>query len=118
MKLNTKNKNFIIYQSFKNKIPIRDISKKFNYSTNGIRKIINMYNKNEQNTDILEISIMGKTLGLRQSEIDHIQKTLHAYGYNSNNDGWRDLLPEDLYEIPNLDPWYVDVIWMAQRIND
>ena len=116
MKFNPKNKNFIIYQAFKSRIPIRDVSKKFNYSISGIRKIINMYKKNEQNTDILEISIVGKALGLRQSEIDYIQKTLHAYGYNGNDDGWRDLLPEDLYEIPNLDPWYVDVIWMAQRL--
>ena len=117
MRLNLKDKPFMIYQAFKSKIPLRDISNKSYYSISGIRKIINMYNQNEHSIDIPEINIIGKAVGLRESEIKHIQKTLQKYGYSGRDNGWKDLLPEDLYEIPNLDPWYVDIIWLAQHID-
>ena len=76
-----------------------------------------MYNQDEHAIDIPEINIIGEAIGLRDSEIKHIQKILQTYGYSGRDNGWQDLLPEDLYEIPNLDPWYVDIIWLAQHID-
>jgi len=117
MRINLKNRSFIVYQAFKNGIPTSVIADKFFCSEYNIRKIIFLYRHNNHFNDIEEINTIGKALGLNSLELNHIQKILNKYGYSGNDDGWQDLLPEDLYEIPNLDPWHADIIWLAQHIN-
>ena len=117
MRLNFKNSKFIIYHAFKAGFSMKNIADKFHYCKTSIWNVVHMYNPDEHNTDIPEINIIGKSLGLRESEIERIQTILHRYGYSGRDDGWKDLLPEDLYEIPNFDPWYVDIIWLAQHID-